>query len=62
MRPYFELFDSSYGLVLHGHGRWSYRLMEVLNGEAVPVLLADGWRLPLEEIINWPLLSITRRR
>ena len=47
-RPYFSLFDSAYGLVLHGHGRWSYRLMEVLNGEAIPVILADGWKLPLD--------------
>jgi hypothetical protein len=23
--------------VLHGHGRWSYRLMEALCGEAIPV-------------------------
>ena len=49
MRPYFSLFDSAYGLVLHGHGRWSYRLMETLNGEAIPVILADGWILPLNE-------------
>lgn len=37
--------------MLHGHGRWSYRLLEVLNGEAIPVILADGWQLPLDA---WP--------
>lgn len=60
MRPYFSLFDSAYGLVLHGHGRWSYRLMEVLNGEAIPVILADGWKLPLDELIDWEKISLLR--
>ena len=48
-RQYHSLFDSSYSLVLHGHGRWSYRLMEVLNGQAIPVILAEGWTSELSK-------------
>eukprot|EP00440_Ansanella_granifera_P004373 gb/GFBE01004741.1/.p1 GENE.gb/GFBE01004741.1/~~gb/GFBE01004741.1/.p1 ORF type:complete len:387 (+),score=69.83 gb/GFBE01004741.1/:1-1161(+) len=25
-QPYYKLFDSVYSLVMHGHGRWSYRI------------------------------------
>ena len=60
LRHYFSLFDSVYGLVLHGHGRWSYRLMEVLSGEAIPVILAEGWKLPLNELIDWEQISLQR--
>ena len=48
-RQYHSLFDSSYSLVLHGHGRWSYRLMEVLNGQAIPVIMAEGWESELSK-------------
>ena len=48
---YHKINPNDSGLVLHGHGRWSYRLLEVLNGEAIPVILADGWQLPLDA---WP--------
>ena len=34
--------------------------MEVLNGGAVPVLLAEGWELPLNELIDWDQLSVQR--
>lgn len=59
-RQYHSLFDSSYSLVLHGHGRWSYRLMEVLNGQAIPVILAEGWNLPYQELIDWEQISVRR--
>ncbi|CAE6916493.1 Ext1 [Symbiodinium natans] len=48
-KPYYSLFDSSYSLVLHGHGRWSYRLAEVLSGGSIPVVMAEGWNLPYSE-------------
>ena len=59
-KPYYELFNSTYSLVLHGHGRWSYRLMEVLNGEAIPVIMSEGWDLPLSELIDWQQISVQR--
>ncbi|CAK9077838.1 unnamed protein product [Durusdinium trenchii] len=59
-RPYWQLFDSAYSLVLHGHGRWSYRLMEALNGEAIPVVMAEGWTLPFDELIDWEQIAVQR--
>lgn len=59
-RPYHQLFDSAYSLVLHGHGRWSYRLMEALNGGSIPVIMAEGWELPLKELIDWEQISVRR--
>lgn len=57
---YDSLFNSAYGLVLHGHGRWSYRFTETLNGGAIPVLLAEGWRLPLDELVDWEQVTVQR--
>ena len=59
-RNYYSLFDSAYSLVLHGHGRWSYRLMECLSGGAIPVIMAEGWSLPFQELIDWEQISVQR--
>lgn len=59
-RHYYSLFDSAYSLVMHGHGRWSYRLMECLSGGAIPVIMAEGWCLPYEELIDWEQISVQR--
>ncbi|CAK8998443.1 unnamed protein product [Durusdinium trenchii] len=59
-RDYHSLFNSAYSLILHGHGRWSYRLMEALNGGAIPVIMADGWRLPFDELVDWEQISVQR--
>jgi hypothetical protein len=47
------LENSKFGLVLHGDGRWSHRLIEVMGSGAIPVLISDGLTLPFEEIINY---------
>ncbi len=36
-----------------GYGQWSYRLIESLMAGSIPVLLADAYRLPFEETIQW---------
>ena len=59
-RHYYSLFDSAYSLVMHGHGRWSYRLMECLSGGAIPVIMAEGWCLPYQELIDWEQISVQR--
>lgn len=47
------LAESTYGLVLHGDGRWSHRLIEVMGSGAIPILVSDGLTLPFEQIINY---------
>ena len=47
------LLNSTYGLVLHGDGRWSHRLIEVMGSGAIPVIIADGLTLPFEQLINY---------
>eukprot|EP00439_Symbiodinium_sp_Y106_P060090 s1416_g8.t2 len=59
-RHYYALFDSAYSLVMHGHGRWSYRLLEVLSGGSIPVIMAEGWKLPYAEVIDWEQISVER--
>lgn len=51
---YYELLSTStFGLVLHGHGRWSFRLIEVMGSGAIPVVVADGLTLPFEDLIDY---------
>jgi hypothetical protein len=47
------LLESVYGLVLHGDGRWSHRLIEVMGSGAIPVIVSDGLTLPFEQIADY---------
>lgn len=47
------LLQSVYGLVLHGDGRWSHRLIEVMGSGAIPVIVSDGLTLPFEQIADY---------
>lgn len=58
IKRYLELLNSSYVLVPAGHGRWSYRLAEVVESCAIPVIMADGLTLPYEELIDWNSIAI----
>lgn len=53
-RLYMQILENSkFGLVLHGDGRWSHRLIEVMGSGAIPVLISDGLTLPFEEIVDY---------
>ncbi len=41
-----------------GYGRWSFRFFQALVYGSIPVLLADGYRLPFSERIPWQELAI----
>lgn len=56
--PYPDLFDTAYALVLHGQGRWTYRLSEAIGACAIPVIMSDGLTLPFEELIDWNKIAI----
>jgi len=32
--------------------------MQVMAAGAIPVILADGWRLPFDEVIDWITISV----
>lgn len=52
------MMDSAFILCPRGHGRWSYRLSEVMGACAIPVIMSDGLTLPFEPLINWKEFSI----
>jgi hypothetical protein len=37
-----------------GYGRWTYRFIEALLMGSIPVILADGYQMPLPHAIDWP--------
>jgi hypothetical protein len=47
------LINSTYGLVLHGDGRWSHRLIETFGSGAIPVIISDGLTLPFSQLIDY---------
>jgi len=52
------LNQSRFGLVPAGDGWHSYRLMETMAMGVVPIIIADDWSLPFEDILNWSEFSI----
>ena len=36
-----------------GYGRWTFRLIEAIQNESIPILLSDGYVLPFSDQINW---------
>ena len=56
-----DLLHSQFGLVPRGDSYFSYRLSEVLAFGVVPVVIADDWALPFEEIIDWSQIALRVR-
>lgn len=46
------LISSRFGLVPRGGGLHSYRFIEVLAAGAIPVVLADDWVIPFQEVVD----------
>jgi len=53
-----DLLHSQFGLVPRGDSYFSYRFSEVLAFGIVPVVIADDWVLPFDEIIDWDKASL----
>lgn len=53
------LFKSKFSLLPRGNG-WalSYRHIEALNAESIPVIISDNYVLPFSELIDWDSCSI----
>jgi Exostosin family len=57
-REYQELLSNSiFAFVPRGDALFSYRLLEALSFGCIPVILSDGWVLPLDRSIPWPQLA-----
>jgi len=44
---------STFTLCPAGYGRWSFRWVEALNCNSIPVIMSDGYVLPFENEITW---------
>ncbi len=52
------LGDSEFSLCPRGTGISSVRLFESMAMGSIPVIIADGYKLPLEHVINWGEISM----
>ncbi|CAI5509509.1 unnamed protein product, partial [Closterium sp. Naga37s-1] len=50
---YPALMNSSFALVPAGRQASTYRFIEALTAGAIPVVVADNWKLPFDDIIQW---------
>lgn len=48
-----DLMNATYALVPAGRQACTYRFMEALSAGAIPVVVADNWKLPFDDIILW---------
>lgn len=57
---YIEMMGNSYfSICPRGTGISSIRLFECIYMNSIPVIIADGYKKPLSDIINWDEFSIT---
>merc|ERR1712003_455814 len=54
-----ELQRSKYAMHIHGYQPFSPRLFEIIVAGAVPIIIAPGYVLPFEDILDWRQFSIS---
>jgi hypothetical protein len=56
---YVELLERSvFAIVPRGDALFSYRLLEVMSFDCIPVVLSDGWILPFDRTIPWTSVAV----
>ena len=56
---YEELLDRSlFSFVPRGDALFSYRLLEAMARGSIPVILADGWVLPFDRLLDWDAIAL----
>ena len=53
------LKESNFAIVPRGDALFSYRLLEVMSYGCIPVIISDGWVLPLDRQVDWPKIAFT---
>lgn len=52
------MLRSTFGFVPHGFARWNLRFLELLSTGTIPVVIADGLRMPYEQLIPWEAILV----
>eukprot|EP01084_Bolivina_argentea_P296909 511432_1 len=47
------MWKSHFCFVISGHTPFSFRLMESLSAGCIPIVIASGWILPFNQLIDW---------
>ena len=52
------MLHSHFGLAPRGDNLYTRRFLEIMSSGVIPIVLADGWVPPFDEIIDWPSASV----
>ncbi|MFK7867255.1 MAG: exostosin family protein [Alphaproteobacteria bacterium] len=50
--------NSDFAFVPRGDALYSYRLLEAMSFNTIPIIISDGWLLPFHRTVPWPLFSL----
>jgi hypothetical protein len=53
-----QLYQSEFCIVARGYRVWTPRLLDAVWAGCVPVIVADGYQLPLARYLNWDTFSV----